>query len=387
MAEVNTRKRGNKWQYYFEIAKVGDKRRRICKSGFDTKKEAVEAGIKALAAYNNCGDTTFESDISISDFSKIFINYCKNTLKYSTYVSYESVINAHLLKELGNYKIINVTTNNAEQYANTLKKQGLSHGTIKKNINVVKTMFDYAIKKNIRLDNPFIRLRIPQTDNTGNPNKAYTDTEIKELKTIYQNDVLGTVLMLGYHCGLRLSESLALTWNDIDFENNTITINKQLICRSGIYYFTTPKYNSVRIISIDDNMITYLKSLKECKDNYPIHKHYVINIDKSIVDVSDTIDGIQLDTVSFVVSKIDSSIVSNKYIHNRLDNFKHQGYKVFRTHDLRHTHCTKLLMNGLDVKYVQKRMGHKSVVTTMNIYTHLTDDKIISENEKLNNLF
>lgn len=53
MSEINTRKRGQKWQYQFEAAKIGGKRKQITKSGFNTKKEALEAGIKALAEYNN----------------------------------------------------------------------------------------------------------------------------------------------------------------------------------------------------------------------------------------------------------------------------------------------------------------------------------------------
>lgn len=55
MSNVNIRKRGNKWQYQFEAATVNGKRKQISKSGFRTKKEALEAGTKALAEYNNCG--------------------------------------------------------------------------------------------------------------------------------------------------------------------------------------------------------------------------------------------------------------------------------------------------------------------------------------------
>lgn len=55
MAEVNARKRGSKWQYYFDVAKVDGKRKRIVKSGFDTKKEALKAGADAMSLYNNGG--------------------------------------------------------------------------------------------------------------------------------------------------------------------------------------------------------------------------------------------------------------------------------------------------------------------------------------------
>ena len=63
MAEVTTRKRGNKWEYRFEAAKIGGKRNQITKSGFKTKKEALEAGVKALAEYNNTGVSFAPSEI------------------------------------------------------------------------------------------------------------------------------------------------------------------------------------------------------------------------------------------------------------------------------------------------------------------------------------
>ena len=55
MADVITRKRNNKWEYRFEGAKIGGKRKQFSKSGFNTKKEALEAGVKALATYNQAG--------------------------------------------------------------------------------------------------------------------------------------------------------------------------------------------------------------------------------------------------------------------------------------------------------------------------------------------
>ncbi|WP_304270190.1 Arm DNA-binding domain-containing protein [Phascolarctobacterium succinatutens] len=68
MATLNVTKRGDKWQYRFEAASVDGKRKRVSKSGFKTKKEAVEAGTRALAEYNESGQTFNLSSISVADY-------------------------------------------------------------------------------------------------------------------------------------------------------------------------------------------------------------------------------------------------------------------------------------------------------------------------------
>lgn len=389
MAEVNARKRGTKWQYYFEGAKVDGKRQRFCKSGFNTKKDALAAGTKALAEYNNCGKTVVGADVSVKDFADIYLKECRNVLKWGTYVSYKNVLDAHIIRKLGIYKLSNITMDVAQDFIVEMKEAGLASSTIKKNKNVAKMMFECAIRHKLVGDNPFRDVKTPRNiERRGNPNFYYSDSMINEFKEIYKGDILEVVLMLGYHCGLRLSESLAVTWDDIDFENKKLTISRQVIRRDGVSWFTSPKYDSVRTIDLDDTFLEYAKNLKERKMRYPSAKSYIMNLDKSIELYAPKI-GTRYDTKPFffVVSKIDSEILTSKFIHNLLDRYKYEGLKVFRTHCLRHTHCTKLLMNGADVKYVQYRMGHKSIKTTLDIYTHLTEEKSTFEAAKLNNLF
>ena len=82
MSEINTRKRGDKWEYRFEAARIDGKRKQISKGGFKTKKEALEAGTKALASYNNSGLKFEPTDISVSDYLDYwFDTYCKTELK------------------------------------------------------------------------------------------------------------------------------------------------------------------------------------------------------------------------------------------------------------------------------------------------------------------
>ena len=386
MAEVNARKRGNKWQYYFEGAKIDGKRQRICKSGFNTKKEALEAGVQALNQYNNYG-AFVPKDVTVAEFSNAFLEYCEETYKWTTFKSYESVINAYVKPELGRYKIENVDGLMAEKFCQNLKSKGLAYGTIDKIITVFKSMFKYAVKKDTIKVNPLRHFEIPKNIITPqSSSESYTDKQIQEFLTAYKDEpVLYAIIMLGYHCGLRLSESLALTWEDVDFQNKTIRVSKQIANKKGILYFSLPKYNSVRTISIDDKMYEYLLELKQRKDSYPLQCRYRVNLDNSIEDVTDT--DIDTQYVNFVVSKVNSSVTTTKQVHNKIDVYKHKGYPYFRSHWLRHTHCTKLMTNGIDLKYIQVRLGHKNMSTTLDIYTHLTDNFCKSETDKINKLF
>lgn len=65
----------------------------------------------------------------------------------------------------------------------------------------------------------------------------------------------------------------------------------------------------------------------------------------------------------------------------------HKTYPEFDFHSLRHTHCTMLLEAGLPIKYVQKRLGHKNIEVTMNIYNHLTENQASASKEKLDSIF
>lgn len=379
MAEVNARKRGSKWQYYFDVAKVDGKRKRIVKSGFDTKKEALKAGADAMSLYNNGGVPVLDDSMSVQDFADKYLEYFKGKYKYITYATDRDQLKAHFLKDYGSYRITTITERVAEEFVFNLNKKGLSSGTIKKHISRCKKMFDYAIKQKVLRDNPFTDVKVPNdVANPGNPHEYYTDERIEDLLKAYKGDPLEPVIMLGYHAGLRIGEMCALTWDDIDIGKRTITINKQISYRNKAYYFTTTKFNSNRIITIDTKLVEYLKDLRKRQRQEGIF-HY------NLIDNRQLVYGNEL---SFIVTQKDGRLMTSNTIHGRIRYFKTTYDKPgFKPHDLRHTHCTKLIENGIDVKYVQKRLGHKSINTTLDIYHHLSDKVTESEDAKLDSLF
>ena len=89
MAEINARKRGRRWEYYFEVARVKGKRKRFSKGGFTTKADALSAGTKAMNEYLNAGTVFVPKELSVSDYMDYWIEiYCRPNLKPSTIASY-----------------------------------------------------------------------------------------------------------------------------------------------------------------------------------------------------------------------------------------------------------------------------------------------------------
>lgn len=108
MSRVNVRKRGNVYEYFFEGAKVNNKRTRITKSGFRTKAEAYEYGYRAYEEYNN-GGIKRESQMTYADYLEYWMSeYFEINYKYSTAKRYKESFET-IKDELGAYKLCNLT--------------------------------------------------------------------------------------------------------------------------------------------------------------------------------------------------------------------------------------------------------------------------------------
>ncbi len=282
MSTLNVTKRGDKWQYRFEAASVDGKRKRVSKSGFKTKKEAVEAGTRALAEYNESGQTFNLSSISVADYLDSWIDtYCKMNLKYNTQLGYLYTIENHLKPSLGMYRLKSLTPSAVQEFVNSLKLRGLSRASIVGIFSTLSAALDYAIEplKYIQY-NPCNNVRIPK-DTAPKKETRYIITP-EQFKQIIERFPEGSnfyiPLMIGYYTGVRISECFGLTWNNVDFDNQTISISKALLKRncgadvreilkkkgkkeekSAWYFNSTKTFKSNRIINIGDTLCAALK--------------------------------------------------------------------------------------------------------------------------------
>lgn len=206
-------------------------------------------------------------------------------------------------------------------------------------------MFNTAVKWQIIDFNPCIYVDLPK----GLSNKItpvfLTKEESNKLLNCLKNEDLKyqIIVRLALQCGMRRSEIVGLTWNDIDFTRNTININKTLsyLKGQGQIVANTKNESSKRIIYANEDLIRLICTLPKNSD-FLFNKEHIDDITKWF----------------------------NRFL--RRHDLKHM-----RFHDLRHTHATLLISNGVNMKTVSTRLGHSSINTTLNLYTHSLneDDK------------
>lgn len=154
-----------------------------------------------------------------------------------------------------------------------------------------------------------------------------------------------------YYCGLRIGELKGLTWKDIDFDNRTITINKQISQQSNRskWHFSPPKtVKSNRVLPMTKTLLNDLIKLKEN--------------DKEIL--------FGFNDKFFVVGDIRPAI-SSTITGRKNKNCELAGVKQIRIHDFRHSCASLLIYKGATINTVTKFLGHTKIEETLNTYTHL----------------
>lgn len=346
---VRQRKNGqNVYEYSFEGLPIDGKRNIISKSGFKTKKEAKAAGQEEKEKYEKLGQITKIKEMSYSDFLDEWLKkdcvHCKRT----TIQGYIKRINLYIKPQIGYKKLTAINRDDIQELMTNMYNDGFSINTIVCVRGILSKSFDYAIIERIIPFSPVMRITIPTNNNPKNQTRenphAYIpeDIMIKIFKRFPEGTTAYIPLMIAYHTGLRLGEVYALTWNDIDLKNKTLSVNRQVQWQAGtktkeeinktksqksdgFWYFSTPKYDSYRTIDIDDELTEIL--LNERNKQRSFKKIYGDNYYKYYCEQALTYNGHKLHladswrmSVSTILIRIcgSRSRISRSPIHNRI---------------------------------------------------------------------
>lgn len=430
MKKINVKARQNKkgiiYEYSFEIASVDGKRKRKTKSGFLTKTDALEAGLKAYQEYEQLGRIVEYSKMSYADFLDKWIeNDIKLNCKTATVNNYEKKIRLYIKPALGEYMVKNLTKEQLQSFVTDMYNKGFSVNTISSVRGILSKSLNWAEDNNYISKSPANRLVTPYNmqpeQKTREKPHVYIPQDVidKIFERFPEGSSAYIPLQLAYHCGLRLGEIHGVVWEDIDFDRKLLKINRQVQWSkgtgmteeerklyngtshsNGFWYFAEPKYRSYGIIDLDDEIIDILKKEREKQvkaEAYyaEYYSHYYCDQNLNITGYPPEykvlpINKIGTDKtqyeVNFVCRREDGTFVDPR-VHHHVSQIIHRqiGFTDYDTHSMRHTHATMLRDNGADMTYIMQRLRHKDLKITMGLYANHQTELSQAKNQKLIN--
>lgn len=279
--------------------------------------------------------------------------YAKLSIKQRTYLQYKESIEKHINPILGDYELTDLSANALQEFViqkletgNLKTGKGLSSNSVIGIVGVLKQALHQAlVLEMITKDNSSL-IKMPTVQE-----KLIEAFEIEE-----QNKVVDYCMsskkpnhfgiVLCFYTGLRIGELLALTWNDIDFDRKTMSINKSVFYTkiNGKYetVIDTPKTkHSIRVIPLPKQILDKLKEIKKSS------------------------------TSKYVFTTRDNKMVNVRTYQRTFERIlKKLNINVKNFHALRHTFATRATEMGMDVKTVSEILGHKSPMITLERYTH-----------------
>lgn len=306
--------------------------------------------------------------------------------KPSTCERYEGLYRNYIKdSSISDINIKDITLRDIQEYYSALYKKGASISTLKNLNKLISPSIRYAYNNNMIIKD-FTRGIVLPSDTENNKlqkksdvNPFSLDEQIKFLNAIKGNE-LETLFITALDSGLRQGELLALTWNDIDFDNECIYVNKtvKLVANvtregreKGEYLVQTPKSEKAnRTVAIP---VFLVKRLRQHKTQQLENKLRYSNLyqDNSLVFCNQF--GKYID--SSRVRKVFKKVLEDNKLKDR------------KFHDLRHTYATRLFELGEEPKTVQELLGHSNISITLDTYTHVLESMKKKAVSKLNDLY
>lgn len=304
-------------------------------------------------------------DYTFTEYAQIWLDtVAKPDYSEQVVAKYISRLNNRILPYLGSYKLSEINPMilnsffNEQKNSKTLyskrKNQKVKPATVHAIRKIISAVLQYAYINELIPTNPCSKIKIKYDEHLTESKINFYDRETYTLVLkLLQKEPFKyrTIIETALKTGARRSELWGLTWDDFDIEKKTLSINKtrQKSKDGTMKTLKTKTKSSIRTISIPNSLVELLSKYKE---TYPNNKYIFENLN--------------IDSVPAWFKKWQDK----------------NGIKRIRFHDLRHTHATLLLLQGVDLKTIQNRLGHSDIKMTT-IYAHVAKELDENASNKL----
>ena len=321
--------------------------------------------------------------LKFSEFTEIWKrDYGSKELAPSTYKRYCRMLETRLLPYFGHFYINKIKPTDIMKFYDLLEKdtqlvrkkgnngsktkKPLSGKTILEHHRLLRAMLHKAVYWQLIVANPAERVQPPKARKPKR--RSYDDEQTKilleNLELLPNEDTKYKVaIILTVFTGVRLGELMGLEWQDVDFKNGILSINRssQYLADMGVFTKVPKTESSIREIAIPEFIISLLEEYKLWyEEQKSIYGELWTNSDRLFV---------QANGKPMHPSTISKWFV--KYVGQI-------GLPVINFHGLRHTNASLLVAQNIDIAIISARLGHAQISTTLNFYVH----PLLSHNRK-----
>lgn len=358
MAKGHVTKKGNR---YYVVVDVGrdhrNKRKQKWFSGYKTKKEAEHDLPRVLMQLRE--GYKEPKNLTVEQYLEDWLEKKRNSVAYGTYDFYRAYVRNHIIPSLGTWKIDKLTTDHVEGFVDEINEKDISQRTKHHIFRILSNALTdgkrHGIDKDIMDGVAAPKINRHEID-------YWNEDEVQRFLEHLESKNHDIPFIIALATGMRRGEVLGLRWDRVDFENKRIAVSHQLKLEYNEEtgedeWIISPELKtsrSYRTIDIDDDTIEVLKKHKRQQEKDKM---------KAGEDYND---------MNLVCATSLGNCIKPTYMRRVFKRtIERAGVKAITFHGFRHTHATLLLADGVHAKIVQERLGHESVKTTLDTYSHL----------------
>lgn len=291
---------------------------------------------------------------------------------------------------VGTMKVKDIKPMDLQQAINAMEKDGVSNSAMREALGRLRECMEFAVGNQLISSNPCLIVEVPWTYKKSKEEIALTQEEqnalLNEVKDSWYKEMFYFMCLTG----VRVGELGGLKWSDIDFDKKLICINRSLSCNycNGVKreMLVSPKtVNSIRQIPFLGEMEEILESQREKQIKLKQELGDRWRSEKEFEDLIFT-TGMGSPCSRYIVQKEIKKAIKRmrekEAVASVQEKREPKMIRDFHPHTLRHTFATRCFENKMEPKVVQALLGHSSISITLNIYTHVLDNKMNEEIKK-----
>lgn len=297
----------------------------------------------------------------------------KGKISEATLANHRTMLNKHILPMFGTYRVRAIGATQVQEWLDRFA--GTSQSMIDKLYTMIKTLFRYAVVRGVAMRDVTMALKKPVPANKE-PRRALTDEETAAALNTINTHPEGLFLAVLYYLGLRRGEALGLQWDDFDWHAGLVHVQRDIVYVSGSRIESDLKTQAAnRYVPIPDEFGELAHDRRE--EGWIFHGT----------------DGGPLcqSTTKRMWMRL---MVHAGLVENRTENKKrktgelsHKYKTTITPHYLRHNYITMLFDAGVDAATAMRIVGHANYQTTINIYTHIKNERLRKAGGKLEKVF